>query len=65
MKTIATLAALTAFAFLGACASTQNTAPGAVGTKSADCCGKCNSTCKDGAKDKAVASSAAAPVVSP
>lgn len=42
MKTIATLAALTAFAFLGACSSTQNTtAPGAVGTKSAECCGKC------------------------
>ena len=54
MKKIATLAALTAFAFLGACTSSQNTtAPGAVGSKSAACCGKCNSTCKAGAKDAA------------
>lgn len=59
MKTIATLAALTAFAFLGACASTQNTAaPGAVGAKKEACCGKCNSTCS---KDKSADSKAAAP----
>ena len=39
MKKIATLAALTAFAFLGACTSSQNTtAPGAVGEKKSGCC---------------------------
>jgi hypothetical protein len=55
MKKIATLAALTAFAFLGACTSSQNTtAPGAVGSKSAACCGKCNNTCKDKAAPGAV-----------
>jgi hypothetical protein len=52
MKTITTLAALTAFAFLGACSSTQNTsAPGAVGTKSSECC-KSGSSCS---KDQAAA----------
>ena len=55
MKMIATLAALSAFAFLGACASTQNTtAPGAVGTKSAACCGKCGNTCSSKAAPGAV-----------
>ena len=39
MKKIATLAALTAFAFLGACTSSQNTtAPGAVGETKSGCC---------------------------
>lgn len=54
MNKIAFFAALSAFAFLGACASTQSTtAPGAVGTKSA-CCGKCGNSCTTTA-DKAAA----------
>jgi hypothetical protein len=35
---ITTIAALSLVAFLGACTSTQSSAPGAVGAKKADCC---------------------------
>ena len=59
MKKIATLAALSAIAFLGACACTQETAaPGAVGTTKSGCCatakGDCASKCSTGAAPGAV-----------